>query len=301
MKHEEEEQQQQRWKTAQRLGLGQGFASVPRGAGPGPGPGLGPGLGSEQGLASEPELSSVATQISGLKDGSAPGLGPQSGGLTESDSGMGQVPVGLVDGLEGSEEEWLRTLQAYLTFPGGDNNGLEPTTIEESDMINTSGSIPVSIPDNRDIVMKGMNNDNDNNNNDNDTVTTSDSDPWQPLGKFVGASGLRQAPEQELGTGTTQGPGLDQAPVPEGLPGLSVDELERLRTMERLLTLIGDPLGGQGLGTGLGLETGTGQGLGTGPEEGQEDDVAVATTDVITTATPPDITTTSWLPKVPGF
>ena len=310
VKHEEEEQQQQRWKTAQGLGLGQGFASVPRGVEQG----LGLASAQEQGLASaqkqgmaqRPGLSSAATQVSGLKDGPAPGMNIQSGGHTESDTEMGQVPAGLVDGLEGSEEEWLRTLQAYLTFPDN-NNGME-STATEGDVINTLPSIPTTtISDHIDVVMKGMEN---NNGMEPPTIE-------EDIGQFVGASwrasgqGLgpesELAPGQELASGLglspepAQGQGLEPAPIPEGLPGLSVDELERLRTMERLLTLIGDPLGGQGLGPVTETAPGPGLRKETGQAEGQEDDVAVTTTDAITTATPPDITTTSWLPKVPGF
>jgi hypothetical protein len=156
------------------------------------------------------------------------------------------------------------------------------------------------------------------------------------VGKFVGASGLRQAsgqglasgpgsPElglgvalgQELASAKEQGQGLASGVLPTGLYS---DEMERLRTMEKLLALIGDPLGGQGLGTA----TATGPGLGT--ELVQEGDVLVTTDDddyddvhattpttptttttTTTTATSPDTTpppstpTSSWLPKVPGF
>ena len=252
MKHEEEEQQQQRLKTTQGLGLGQGFATVPRGVGPEQGLTQGP----EQvlGLAPGQELPSAATQVPGLIDGSAPGLGPQSSGLSENDSGVGQI-AGLVDGLEGSEEEWLRTLQAYLTFPDNNNNGMEPTMME-GDIGQFVGASWRS-------------------------SGHQESEPEQVLAPELGL-------EAGIGLGTEAAQGLGLEPASEALVGLSIGELERLRTMERLLTLIGDPLGGQGLRTGLGLEAGTGTGL-------------VTTTDAITTATPPDITTTSWLPKVPGF
>ena len=210
------------------------------------------------------------------------GLGP--GLVTAAGPGLGiaQGP-GLVDsqragpGLVSSEEEWLHTLQAYLTFP---DDGIDMTKemMECSSNINPSLSVNTRPISDMNAVIQDMDN--------------------NSVGKFVGASGLRKAPGQglasgpgspELGLGVAlgqeqasakeQGQGLASGVLPTGL---SSDEIERLRTMEKLLALIGDPLGGQGLGTataaGPGLGTSTaaaGPGLGTELE--QEGDVLVTT------------------------
>jgi hypothetical protein len=98
--------------------------------------------------------------------------------------------------------------------------------------------------------------------------------------------------------------------------------LLRLRTMEQLLALIGDPLGGQGLGVAETLQ-GQKKGLEKDVEIGREEEedgsvgvnddittkstITTTTTAVTVTGTIPDTiptsttTSASWLPKVPGF
>ena len=314
VKQEEEEQQQQRLNAArQGLGLGQGFKSDV---------GQGPRLAPEPGQNGEDVAGQGQRQ--GLSQLLTPGPGITLGqGLSVGDSGLG---LASGPGPESTEEDWLRALQAYLTMPDDTmttdesiSSTMNTPSSSSSGMITSSSAADVVNTAIGTATGAGA-----------ATVTTS-IDNGIPMttanaADTVPVTATATGPATGAGTTTATATGTPMTTTTGPGSGLSSGEMERLRTLEKLMALIGDPLGVQGLGLGLDIAQEQELGLGLGTAEGQEGDGVMAanndntvatatdpssaTTPVTPTPTPITPTTTanavpttpsSWLPRVPGF